>query len=385
MSEPAILALADGSIWRGYSVGAQHQFAIGEIVFNTAMSGYQEIITDPSYAQQIVVFSYPHIGNVGCNAEDNEASKVYAAGIIVRDLCSTPHNWRQQQSLTEFLKKQQIVAIAGLDTRALVKKITAEGAQRGCIMAGVIDESLAVERARSYAGLEGVDLASKVSTLRPYSWTQGKWDIQQGYQEHLQTTGYHIVVYDFGVKLSILRSLYARDCRVTVVPALTTVDEVVALQPDGIVLSNGPGDPAACDYAIIATQRLLELHIPLFGICLGHQILALACGLRTEKMKFGHHGANHPIQHLASQKIMITSQNHGFTVAEPDMTNLIQITHRSLFDGSIQGLKHTLYPAIGVQGHPEASPGPHDSESMFDDFMEVIQQSKIARKRVSIN
>lgn len=375
--KPAILALADGSIWHGYSVGIEGKTTVGEVVFNTAMSGYQEIITDPSYAEQMITFSYPHIGNVGCNTEDHEATNVYATGIIVRDLCTYPSNWRQQQSLSEFLIAHKVVAIAGLDTRALVKKITAEGAQHGCIMTGDIDPKEAIASAKAFSGLQGVDLAVQVTTDSVYEWTSGQWQLGQGYTEYSSDPdGFHIVVYDFGAKQSILRHLCDRQCRVTVVPAKTPVAELMELQPDGVLLSNGPGDPAACDYAILAAKQLMERGVPVFGICLGHQILALACDLQTEKMKFGHHGANHPVQEIATKKVFITSQNHGFTVSDNAMADTIEITHRSLFDGSVQGFKHTHLPVMGVQGHPEAGPGPHDFHTVFDDFIALVHQSK---------
>lgn len=372
MFQPAILALADGSIWQGYSIGVVGE-TVGEVVFNTAMSGYQEIITDPSYAQQIITFSYPHIGNVGCNLEDNEASSIHAAGVIVRDCCQTPSNWRQTESLSTFLQSHGVIAIAGLDTRALVQKIATSGAQHGCIMAGYVEPSHAVEVASHYPGLLGMDLASTVSTHIPYLWSEGLWALGLGYTKKPESTGCHMVVYDYGVKQTILRQLSARGCRVTVVPAKTLASEVMALKPDGILLSNGPGDPAACDYAIQAAKELIHYGLPILGICLGHQILAIACGLETLKMKFGHHGANHPVQNLRTKQVIITSQNHGFAVGEPDISLPIEITHRSLFDGTIQGFRHKTLPIMGIQGHPEAAPGPHDFSLLFDEFLALVK------------
>jgi len=370
---PAILALADGSIWQGSAIGVNDGLAVGEVVFNTTMYGYQEVITDPSYCGQMITFSYPHIGNVGCNPEDFEATKVYAQGVIVRDMSYYPSNWRSRQSLDDFLKAHKVVGIAGIDTRALVKKITAEGAQHGCIMSGDIDQQHAIAKAQSFSGLLGVDLAKQVTTQEIYQWTSGEWLPTQGYVEYQPEQKTHIVVYDYGVKHSILRQVCQRNCRVTVVPAQTSASQVIALQPDGIVLSNGPGDPAACDYAITAAKELISAKIPLLGICLGHQILALACGLKTEKMSFGHHGANHPVQNLVTKKVHISSQNHGFTVSKEVVSKDIEITHQSLFDGTIQGFRHVHLPILSMQGHPEAGPGPHDMYSIFDDFINLIQ------------
>ena len=377
MRQPAILALADGSVWRGYSIGIEGVAAVGEVVFNTAMSGYQEIISDPSYAEQIITFSSPHIGNTGCNLEDMEAACVHAKGVVIRDYPDTASNWRNQQDLSDFLEQQQVVGIAGIDTRALVKKIRLEGAQSGCIMAGDIDVDVAIAKAKAYGGLAGCDLAKVVTTKETYTWLEGEWHLGSGYHTYQQADlSYHVVVYDFGVKRNILRCLVERGCRLTVVPAKTSASEILAMQPDGVFLSNGPGDPAACDYAIANTKVLLDKQIPLFGICLGHQILALASGLKTEKMKHGHHGANHPVQDLKTKKVMVTSQNHGFTVVDDNVATNAQVTHRSLFDGTLQGFRRTDLPAFGFQGHPEASPGPHDIHYIFNEFIELMRDTK---------
>lgn len=355
-SEPAILALADGSVFQGISVGALGD-TVGEVVFNTAMTGYQEILTDPSYCEQLVTLTYPHIGNVGVNPDDFESHRAQAAGLIIRELSPIVSNHRATQSLPEFLAIQNIVAIANIDTRRLTHILREKGAQNGCIMTGNVDPEMAVQKARAFAGLNGKDLAIQVSCRELY------------YFPHTQTPAYHVVVYDFGVKYSILRLLAERGCRVTVVPAKTSVSDVLKLKPDGILLSNGPGDPAACDYAIQNTKELLAKKIPLFGICLGFQILALACGAQTKKMKFGHHGANHPVQEVKTKKVFITSQNHGFCVDETTLPCELAITHISLFDQTLQGFKHKTLPAIAFQGHPEASPGPQDIAGLFDDFI----------------
>ena len=375
LSKPAVLVLEDGSIFRGTSIGADGS-SVGEVVFNTAMSGYQEILTDPSYRQQLVTLTYPHIGNTGVNSEDEESGDIQAAGLIIRDLPLLLSNWRNQRSLRDYLTVAGVVGIADIDTRKLTRILREEGAQAGCILAGeAIDEAAALAAARAFPGLKGMDLAREVTTAETYSWTQGSWNLEQGlpvplYENELT---YHVVAYDFGIKRNILRMLVDRGCRVTVVPAQTPAGEVLALEPDGVFLSNGPGDPEPCDYAIAAIGELLPSGIPLFGICLGHQLLGLACGARTSKMKFGHHGANHPVQVLASGEVMISSQNHGFAVDEGTLPDSVEPTHRSLFDGTLQGLHHREHPAFGFQGHPEASPGPHDVAPVFDHFIELIE------------
>jgi len=367
LTTPAILVLADGSEFHGISVGVKGQ-TVGEVVFNTAMTGYQEILTDPSYAQQIVTLTYPHIGNVGTNAEDFESGRVWASGLVIRDLPLTASNWRSEQSLPEFLQAQQVVAIAEVDTRELTRKLREQGAMHGCIMAGSLDADAALKAAKAFGGLTGKDVASEVSTTQTYPWTEGTWTGTQGFQQPPKGQK-HVVVYDFGVKRNIMRLLVDRGCRLTVLPAKTPPTEALAYRPDGIFLSNGPGDPAACDEAISAIKAFLDKGIPLFGICLGHQLLALACGAKTTKMKFGHHGANHPVLDLDSKRVFITSQNHGFAVDEDSLPATLQATHRSLFDQSLQGIAHQDKPAFGFQGHPEASPGPHDIHELFDRFM----------------
>jgi len=369
--KPAVLALADGALFHGVSIGHEGQ-TVGEVVFNTAMTGYQEILTDPSYCRQIVTLTYPHIGNVGTNPEDAESNQVWAAGLVIRDLSFWASSWRNQQPLPDYLREQKIVAIAGIDTRRLTRHLRDKGAQSGCIITGNLDEQHAIRKAQSFSGLEGMDLAQEVTTTKPYQWRQGIWHFN-GYRDiPEEALTCHVVAYDFGVKHNILRLLAERGCRVTVVPGQTSAQDVLALKPDGIFLSNGPGDPAACAYAINAIQQLLTSNIPLFGICLGHQLLALACGAKTRKMKFGHHGANHPIQDLSDQRVMISSQNHGFVVDEEALPGDLDVTHRSLFDSTIQGIRHKHYPAFSFQGHPEASPGPHDVQSLFDRFLELI-------------
>ncbi|MEW6764791.1 MAG: glutamine-hydrolyzing carbamoyl-phosphate synthase small subunit [Pseudomonadota bacterium] len=372
---PALLALEDGTVFHGYSVGADGQ-SVGEVVFNTAMTGYQEILTDPSYSRQMVTLTYPHIGNVGANAEDEEDPRVHAAGLIVRDVPRLHSNWRSKESLPAYLKRHGVVAIAGIDTRKLTRILREKGAQNGCLMAGDgIDAGKAVEAARGFPGLNGMDLAKEVTTAETYVWTEPTWDekslSQPGPKDDLK---YNVVAYDYGVKRNILRMLVDRGCRVTVVPAQTPAADVLAMKPDGVFLSNGPGDPAACDYAIQATRELLAADIPLFGICLGHQILGLACEARTVKMKFGHHGANHPVQDLDTGRVMISSQNHGFAVDEKTLPKNVQATHKSLFDGSLQGIRLTDKPAYSFQGHPEASPGPHDVAPVFDPFIDSMRQ-----------
>ena len=382
MRQPALLALQDGSVFYGESIGIAGQ-TVGEVVFNTAITGYQEILTDPSYARQIVTLTYPHIGNVGTNDDDEESSHVYASGLVVRDVPGIASSWRKQQTLPEYLARNKVVAIAGIDTRKLTRILREKGAQNGCIMAGDnLDEQTAIAAAKGFAGLKGMDLAKEVTTGQPYEWAQGSWSLAGGMPQAPhpieEKLPYHVVAYDFGVKRNILRMLVDRGCRLTVVPAQTPASEVLKLNPDGIFLSNGPGDPEPCDYAIKAIQKLAETGRPLFGICLGHQLLALASGARTVKMKFGHHGANHPVQDIASQQVMITSQNHGFAVDEESLPANLQATHRSLFDGSLQGVARTDIPAFSFQGHPEASPGPHDMGPLFDHFIELMS----ARQRL---
>ncbi len=371
MSKKAILALEDGTLFHGVAIGATG-CRVGEVVFNTAMTGYQEILSDPSYARQLVTLTYPHIGNTGVNPEDSESEKVHAAGLIVRSVPLIPSNWRMTTSLEEYLKQQGVVAIAGIDTRRLTRILRDKGAQRGCLWADdEMDEQAAVVRARDFPGLKGMDLAREVTCKLQYRWRQGCWSMGQGYQEK-GSGRFRVVVYDFGVKHNILRLLVSHDCEVTVVPAITPASEVLALSPHGVMLSNGPGDPEPCDYAITAIREILRARIPVFGICLGHQLLALACGAKTAKMKFGHHGANHPVQDIQSGRVMISSQNHGFAVDETSLPANLLPTHRSLFDGSLQGIEHTEFPAFGFQGHPEASPGPHDVETLFDRFIELM-------------
>lgn len=374
MSEPAILVLADGSVFHGTSIGATGH-TIGEVVFNTSMTGYQEILTDPSYFRQIVTLTYPHIGNTGTNLEDLESDGVYAAGLIIRDLPKLHSNFRSNQSLSEYLKENNVVAIADIDTRRLTRILRDKGAQAGCIMTGNIDEKKALELALSFGSMAGKDLAQEVTTKETYQWTQGEWQLGKGY---MKTTApeFNIVAYDFGVKRNILRMLAQRGCHITVVPAKTPAKEVLALNPDGIFLSNGPGDPEPCDYAINAIKDILATKKPVFGICLGHQLLGLASGGKTKKMAFGHHGANHPVQDLNTQQVMITSQNHGFEVDENSLPANVRVTHRSLFDNSVQGIELTDQVAYSFQGHPEASPGPHDVAYLFDKFIEAMRAAK---------
>ena len=380
MSSPAILVLSDGSVFRGDSVGMDGLSA-AEVVFNTAMTGYQEILTDPSYARQIVTLTYPHIGNVGTNDADAESSAVHAAGLVVRDVLRVTSNWRSQQSLGDYLRQHRVVAIAGIDTRRLTRLLREKGAQSGCILAGDdargdagLERALAA--ARAFPGLQGMDLARQVSTTEPYVWTQGSWTLDDGLPEALPATDAalprHVVAYDFGVKRNILRLLVDHGCRVTVVPAETPASEVLAMRPDGVFLSNGPGDPEPCDYAIRAIDEIVAQGIPTFGICLGHQLLSLSSGARTIKMKFGHHGANHPVRDLETGEVAISSQNHGFAVDRDSLPANLQATHESLFDGSLQGVRRTDQPAFGFQGHPEASPGPHDLEPLFKRFVALM-------------
>jgi len=367
----AILALQDGTIFEGKSIGVDG-ITSGEVVFNTSMTGYQEILTDPSYCRQIITLTYPHIGNTGVNSEDEEAREIHASGLIIRDLPLLSSNWRSQGSLQEYLVNRNVIAIADIDTRQLTRLLRDQGAQNGAIMAGDdLSFDKALEAARSFPGLAGMDLAKVVSVSSPYNWSYSTWSLQDGYQQKSDLR-YHIVAYDYGIKKNILCMLVDRGARVTVVPAQTPAQEVLAMNPDGVFLSNGPGDPEPCDYAIEAIAEILQTDIPVFGICLGHQLLALACGAKTMKMKFGHHGANHPVQNLASSEVMITSQNHGFAVDENTLPENLQATHRSLFDGSLQAVHHTEKSAFGFQGHPEASPGPHDVAHLFDHFIKLI-------------
>jgi carbamoyl-phosphate synthase small subunit len=380
LRRPALLALEDGSLFHGTAIGSEGQ-TTGEVVFNTALTGYQEILTDPSYARQIVTLTYPHIGNVGVNPEDEESSTLYVAGLVIRDLPRLASNWRMNESLESYLKRHQIVAIADIDTRRLTRLLREKGALNGAIVAGTaIDSEAAVSAARSFGGLKGLDLAQSVTTPVAYEWRQGSWRWPNGLPDVQSKDAaglpWHVVAYDFGVKRNILRMLVDRGCRITVVPARSSAQEVLALKPDGLFLSNGPGDPAPCDYAIEAIRQLLPTGLPIFGICLGHQLLALASGAKTVKMKFGHHGANHPVQDLDSGAVMITSQNHGFAVDEATLPPTLRATHRSLFDGSLQGIHRTDSPAFSFQGHPEASPGPHDVAPLFDHFIDLIRNSK---------
>jgi carbamoyl-phosphate synthase small subunit len=372
VSVAAVLALADGTIFRGQSIGARGN-TTGEVVFNTALTGYQEILTDPSYARQIVTLTYPHIGNTGVTPEDLEASQIYPAGLVIRDLPLLASNWRSNGTLSDFLERGKIVAIAGIDTRKLTRILREKGAQSGCIMTGEqVDENAAVKAARKFPGLKGMDLAKVVSTKRPYQWNEGSVWQDKGRQLIRSQQRLHVVAYDFGIKRNILRLLSDHGCRMTVVPAQTSAADVMALGPDGVFLSNGPGDPEPCDYAIKATRELIDQNIPVFGICLGHQILGLAAGGATTKMKFGHHGANHPVQDLDTGRVFITSQNHGFAVDETTLPANVRATHRSLFDNSLQGLAYKDKPAFGFQGHPEASPGPHEMKPLFERFNHLM-------------
>ncbi|MDR5743424.1 glutamine-hydrolyzing carbamoyl-phosphate synthase small subunit [Caballeronia sp. LZ029] len=373
---PALLALADGTVFRGQSIGAPGS-TIGEVVFNTAITGYQEILTDPSYARQIVTLTYPHIGNYGVNAEDVEATKVHAAGLIIRDLPVLASNFRSEQSLSEYLKAQGVVAISGIDTRKLTRILREKGAQNGCILAGTDDEAKALGLARSFPGLAGMDLAKVVSTQENYEWTQTEWRLGSGYGKQ-EAPKFRVVAFDYGVKFNILRMLAERGCHVTVLPAQSSAADALALNPDGIFLSNGPGDPEPCDYAIRATREFIERGIPTFGICLGHQIMGLAVGAKTMKMKTGHHGANHPVKDMEDGRVVITSQNHGFAVDASTLPANAKVTHVSLFDGTLQGFALTDKPAFCFQGHPEASPGPHDIAYLFDRFIKLMESAKVA-------
>ncbi|MGN5152280.1 glutamine-hydrolyzing carbamoyl-phosphate synthase small subunit [Aeromonas enteropelogenes] len=384
MNHTALLVLEDGTVFKGVSIGAEG-CSVGEVVFNTSMTGYQEILTDPSYSRQIVTLTYPHIGNTGTNSEDEESSQIHAQGLIIRDLPILASNFRNQQSLSDYLKSHNIVGIADIDTRKLTRILREKGAQAGCIYAGkevagkqgieASAEAYALEQARAFPGLKGMDLAKEVTVAEAYSWTEGSWQLGKGHvTPDADQLKYHVVAYDFGVKRNILRMLVDRGCRLTVVPAKTPAAEVLAMNPDGIFLSNGPGDPEPCDYAITAIKAFLDTNTPVFGICLGHQLLGLASGAKTVKMKFGHHGANHPVKSLDDNTVMITAQNHGFAVDEQTLPECLRATHVSLFDGSLQGIHRTDRPAFSFQGHPEASPGPHDCAGLFDHFIELIKQ-----------
>ncbi|TKJ58728.1 MULTISPECIES: glutamine-hydrolyzing carbamoyl-phosphate synthase small subunit [Pseudomonas] len=378
MTKPAILALADGSIFRGEAIGADGQ-TVGEVVFNTAMTGYQEILTDPSYAQQIVTLTYPHIGNTGTTPEDVESDRVWSAGLVIRDLPLVASNWRNTMSLSDYLKANNVVAIAGIDTRRLTRILREKGSQNGCIMVGDdISEEAAIAAAQGFPGLKGMDLAKVVSTKEQYEWRSTVWDLKTDSHATIESADlpYHVVAYDYGVKYNILRMLVERGCRVTVVPAQTPASDVLALQPDGVFLSNGPGDPEPCDYAIQAIKEVLDTEIPVFGICLGHQLLALASGAKTLKMGHGHHGANHPVQDLDTGVVMITSQNHGFAVDEATLPGNVRAIHKSLFDGSLQGIERTDKSAFSFQGHPEASPGPNDVAPLFDRFINEMAKRR---------
>lgn len=373
MTKSALLVLEDGTVFRGTAIGAEG-ISVGEVVFNTSMTGYQEILTDPSYAEQIVTLTYPHIGNTGTNDEDEESDKIWAKGLIIRDLPLLASNFRNQASLSQYLSSRNILGIADIDTRKLTRILRDKGAQNGCLMAGDnLDENKALELARAFPGLSGMDLAKEVSVKKSYQWTEGSWNLGQGFAKP-DNSAFHVVAYDFGVKRNILRMLADRGCRLTVVPAQTPAEEVLALNPDGIFLSNGPGDPAPCDYAIKAIETFLTTDIPVFGICLGHQLLALASGAKTVKMTVGHHGGNHPVKNLDTNKVLITAQNHGFAVEEATLPANLRATHKSLFDGTLQGIHRIDKPAFSFQGHPEASPGPHEASELFDHFIELMQQ-----------
>lgn len=375
MSKPALLVLEDGTIFKGVSIGVDG-CSVGEVVFNTSLTGYQEILSDPSYASQIVTLTYPHVGNVGTNDEDDESSNVYASGLVIRNLPLLASNWRCEKTLQDYLTGRNVVAIAEIDTRKLTRLLRDKGAQRGAIVAGeAADVEVAKKAIASFPGLKGMDLAKVVTVDKPYDWVENIWDLSRGHQEATDLTK-HVVAYDFGIKRNILRLLANRGCRITVVPAKTPASEVLAMNPDGVFLSNGPGDPEPCDYAIEAIKTILDVKMPVFGICLGHQLLALASGAATEKMKFGHHGANHPVQEISTGRVMISSQNHGFAVNEASLPSHLKATFRSLFDGSLQGIERTDCPAFGFQGHPEASPGPQDVEALFDRFVDMMERAQ---------
>ncbi len=367
---PAILVLGDRTVFRGYSIGFSG-ISVGEVVFNTAMTGYQEILTDPSYAKQIVTLTYPHIGNTGVNKEDEESDSIWCSGLVIKDLPMLHSNFRSETSLQDYLIERKVVGIAGIDTRKLTRVLRDKGAQSGCLMAGDIDEDRALELAKDFSGLQGIDLAKEVSIDAQTEWSEGTWELSKGFSPQAENR-FQVVAYDFGVKRNILRLLVDRGCKVTLVPAQTPISDVLAMNPDGVFLSNGPGDPEPCDYAVDAIRELLEKNIPIFGICLGHQLLALAAGASTLKMKFGHHGANHPVQDVKKGTVLITSQNHGFAVDENSLPDNVETTHRSLFDGSLQGIHLKDRPAFSFQGHPEASPGPHEAVELFDHFIELM-------------
>jgi carbamoyl-phosphate synthase small subunit len=371
---PAVLVLADGTVFKGIAIGASGH-TVGEVVFNTSMTGYQEILTDPSYTEQIVTLTYPHIGNTGANIEDVESGKIYAAGLVIRDLPLLESNFRSNQTLSDYLSANNIVAIADIDTRKLTRILRENGAQAGCIMAGDVDEALAYKYAQGFPGLSGMDLAKVVSCKKVYEFTEPEWELGKGFAKTTDAK-FHVVAYDYGVKRNILRMLVSRGCKVTVLPAEATAEEAMKYKPDGIFLSNGPGDPEPCDYAIKAIKTLVDTGIPTFGICLGHQLLALASGAKTMKMKFGHHGANHPVQDVETKRVYITSQNHGFAANPATLPKNVRVTHVSLFDGSLQGIARTDKPAFSFQGHPEASPGPHEMSYLFDQFIDLMQERK---------
>ncbi|WP_062063572.1 glutamine-hydrolyzing carbamoyl-phosphate synthase small subunit [Cellvibrio sp. OA-2007] len=372
----AILVLADGSVFRGTAIGAEG-LSVGEVVFNTAITGYQEILTDPSYAQQIVTLTYPHIGNTGTNSEDEECERIWATGLVIRDLPLLASSFRNQESLSDYLKARNVIGIADIDTRRLTRILRDKGAQNGCLMAGDnIDEAKALAAAKAFGGLKGLDLAKEVTVSESYQWNESTWALGEGHKTLTGAKKFKVVAYDYGVKRNILRMLADRDCELIVVPAKTPAADVLAMNPDGVFLSNGPGDPEPCTYAIEAIKTILETEIPVFGICLGHQLLALASGAKTIKMKFGHHGGNHPVQDLATKRVMITAQNHGFAVEESSLPSNLKATHKSLFDGSLQGIHRTDKPAFSFQGHPEASPGPHEADILFDHFIELMQARK---------
>lgn len=374
----ALLALEDGTLFWGTSLGAEGE-TTGEVVFNTSLTGYQEILTDPSYFKQIVTLTYPHIGNVGVNAEDEESSRIMAQGLVIKDCPPVMSNFRAEKTLPEYLKEQNVVAIADIDTRKLTRILRNKGAQSGVIVAGEnIDADDAVAKAKAFSGLKGLDLAKEVTTTETYVWTEGSWSLGQGHADCSANSDYHVVAYDYGVKRNILRMIADRGCKLTVVPAKTPAEEVLSMNPDGVFLSNGPGDPEPCDYAIEAIQKVLETKVPVFGICLGHQLLALASGAKTVKMKFGHHGANHPVQDTETKKVMITAQNHGFAVDAETLPANLKATHKSLFDGTLQGISRTDKSAFSFQGHPEASPGPHDVAPLFDQFIVNMKNAKNA-------
>ncbi|MBQ8708261.1 MAG: glutamine-hydrolyzing carbamoyl-phosphate synthase small subunit [Succinivibrionaceae bacterium] len=381
MTHSALLVLEDGTVFRGVSIGADG-CSVGEVVFNTAMTGYQEILTDPSYTKQIVTLTYPHIGNYGINSEDEESNKIHVQGLVIRNLSPITSNFRSGCSLSDYLKKNNVVGIADIDTRRLTRILRTKGSMAGCIAAGEsLDEQAAFQMAREFPGLKGMDLAKEVTTASPYEWKLCKWALGAGCRTQDESERrYNVIAYDFGIKHNILRILASRGCRITVVPAQTPASDVMAMNPDGVFLSNGPGDPAPCDYAIAAIRQFLEAKIPVFGICLGHQLLALASGAKTVKMGHGHHGANHPVKDLEKGRVMITSQNHGFAVDDSCLPENLKITHRSLFDGTVQGIERTDCPAFGFQGHPEASPGPHDAEPLFEHFIELMNSYMSSRK-----